>query len=107
MQVSDIELISKLYDSTQNGRISWEKTAVEDQYAAVFGGKWTVTIDKGTSPEGVRYWLSINNAEGNEILRITSREDHRISELFDLARRHALKVDEAIADLLKEIDSSF
>jgi hypothetical protein len=105
MQMNDAELVSKLYTATENARINWEKTAVPDQYAAAFGGKWTVTVDKDRTETGqVFYSLILNDAEGQEILRITSIQDAAIPELFELARRHALRVNEAIQDLLKEID---
>lgn len=106
MPPTDAELVGKLMDASENGRVNWQKTAVTDQYAAAFGGKWTVTIDKSTVDNEDYYWLSINNAEGEEILKIFGSEDKRVERLFEVARRHALRVNEAIKDLIKELDES-
>jgi hypothetical protein len=101
--ISDYELVSKILDATEFERIDWQKTAVEAQFAAAFGGKWTVTIDKSTNAVGEPdFWLSLQNAEGETILAID--DDSRLPRLFELARRHALKVNAAIADFLKELD---
>lgn len=107
MPITDAELINKLVDSTARGQTNWQRTATEDQYAAAFGGKWTVTVDKSMDQHGdATFWVAINNAEGQEILRIRGYDTERLPELFEMARRHALKVNEAIADLLKEIDDA-
>jgi hypothetical protein len=102
--VSDVEFVGKVLEATQRGRIDWQKTAVEAQYASTFGGKWTVLIDRGTDHRGNEtFWLSLQNAEGETVLRI--EQDSRLSGLFELARRYALKVNEAMADFLKELES--
>jgi hypothetical protein len=99
----DAELVSKVLDATEAGRIDWQKTAIQAQFAAAFGGKWTVTIDKSTNAVGEpSFWLSLENAEGETILTIDA--DPRLRRLFELARRHAFKVNDAIADFLKELD---
>jgi hypothetical protein len=99
--LSDAELIGKILDSTVRGKIDWQKTAEQSQFAAAFGGKWTVLIDQGVKDPHL-FWLTLQNAEGEELLSISS--DARLSDLYDKARRQALKVDEAITDLLKELE---
>lgn len=102
--ITDQELISKLLEATNEGRIRWEKSQVKDQFAAKYGGKWTLTIDKAESDEGPYelYWLALCNPQEEEILRIS--QEPGLGELFELARRRALKVDEALQDLLNEIE---
>jgi hypothetical protein len=46
----------------------------------------------------------MQDSTGETMLRINDSDDARISDLWELARRYALKVDDAIADLLKELD---
>src|ERR1700689_2840324 len=88
---------------TERDRIDWQKTAVEAQYAAAFGGKWTVLIDQSAESDTPdRFWLSLQNAEGETILKID--DDSRLPRVFELARRKALKVNEAISDFLKELE---
>ena len=103
--ITDQELTSKLLQGTIEGRIPWEKTEVDLQFAAKYAGKWTLTIDKShpDDPDD-HYWLALSNEEGEEILKILSSQEARLDELFELARRYALKVDEALKDILKEID---
>jgi hypothetical protein len=103
MAAADIELVTKLMQATETGRIDWQKTATSDRYAASFGGRWTVVIDYNANSEH-RYFLALKDSEGQEVLRIW--DDLRLSNLFESARRKALKIDEAIADVLKELDKT-
>jgi hypothetical protein len=48
--------------------------------------------------------LDMQDSTGETMLRINDSDDARISDLWELARRYALKVDDAIADLFKELD---
>jgi hypothetical protein len=100
-KLDDKELVTRIISSTENGKIDWQKTAVGAQYAASFGGKWIVLID--SAGEGERFWLTLQNSEGETLLRIDEHSDYRLANLFEMARRRALKVDDAIADLLKEL----
>jgi len=105
--ITDQELITKLVQATDEGRIRWSKTNVADRFAAKYAGKWALTIDKADPEdpyEGPSYWLALSNAEGEEILRIYPSEDTPLHQLFDLVRRRALKIDEALGDLLQEME---
>jgi hypothetical protein len=101
MPTSDFEFVGKILDATRKGKVDWEKTATDDQYAASFSGRWTVLIDK---MRGGTYVLVMEDAEGNEMLRIGSDSDSRLEDLFELARRHALNVNQAIEDVMKELN---
>jgi len=48
--------------------------------------------------------LELKNSEGETMVRFYESDDVRIPVLQESARRHALKIDEALAGLLKEID---
>ena len=105
--ITDAELISKLLQATEDRRISWEKAEVEDQFVAKYAVKWTLKVDKSYEPDSphIDYWLALFNVRGEEILRVDSSDEPRLDRLFELARRRALKVDEALSDLLKEIET--
>jgi hypothetical protein len=109
--ITDAELITKLVQATDDGRLTWGKSEVKDQFAARYAGKWTLKIDKNFSPDPDTdepyplYWLALYNAGGEEILKIQSSDEQQLDRLFELARRRALKVDEALSDLLKEIET--
>jgi len=104
--ITDEELISKLVEATREGRLRWTKTEVTDRFASRYAGKWSLTIDMSQEPDErfASYWLALSNAEGEEILKIYPSQDTPLHALFDLARRRALKIDEALEDLLKEIE---
>jgi hypothetical protein len=104
-ETADAALITKLLRATRNGKITWEKTTTQDQFAASYAGKWTVAVDKSEDRDtGAEfYYLTITNAEGEEVLRIYNVSAKQLPQLFEQARRRSLKVDEAVSDLLKEI----
>jgi hypothetical protein len=103
--INDKALIARLLRATLAGKLNWENTATPDQFAASYGGRWTLTVDRSGNPgeEGPSFYLTITNAQGEEVLRIWGQRDNVLPKLFEQARRHALKVDEALGDLLKEI----
>jgi hypothetical protein len=106
-RISDQELINSLIVATEEDRIDWQPSGTVDQYTASFGGKWTLVIDKGQNSSGDDiFWLDVKDSAGENIVRLTPYDDNRIPALFEMARRFALKIDQALADLLKEIDKA-
>jgi hypothetical protein len=102
--INDKDLIASLLRATQAGKLGWESTSTPDRFAASYGGRWTLTVDKSTNDNDDTYfYLTISNAQGEEILRIWGQRDNVLPKLFERARRHALRVDEALGDLIKEI----
>jgi hypothetical protein len=103
--IKDAELIAKLLEATRNKKLAWEKTGAPEQFAASYGGKWTLNLDKteNQSGPGWDYYLTITNSSGEEVLRIWDQPDNELPKLFEQARRYALRVDEALTDLIKEI----
>lgn len=105
-KITNVQLIDSVQTASEQGRIDWQPTGTPEQFAASFGGKWTLVIDKSTGPGGQEiFYLDLQDSTGQSILRITNWDSERISGLYEMARRHALKVDEALADLLKELDN--
>jgi hypothetical protein len=103
--INDTDLIAKLLRATQAGKPGWESTSTPDAFAASYGGRWTLAVGKSEneSQGSTDYYLTISNSQGEEILRIWDQPDNQLPKLFEQARRHALKVDEALSDLIKEI----
>jgi hypothetical protein len=100
---TDSEFVEKLLNATQEGRVDWLPTAIEKQFAAAFSGKWTVLVDQSRKDPD-QYWLTLKDSDGQEMLTIFTADDRRISLVFEAARRQALKVDVALADVIKELD---
>jgi hypothetical protein len=103
--IDDKDLIATLLRATLGGKLSWESTGTPDRFAASYGGRWTLTVDRSMDEDrgSTNFYLTITNAQGEEILRIWGQPDNVLPRLFERARRHALKVDEALGDLIKEI----
>ena len=105
MPISDQDIITKILSASLEGKIDWKPTARSSEFAASFGGKWTLLADSFQSQTGgLIEDLTMKDSAGKQLIRITSRVDPRVSDLYELARRQALKVDEALEDLFKEID---
>src|SRR5215813_2271665 len=97
-EITDANLISKLLRATKKKKIGWEITATKDRFAASYGGKWTLTVDKSPNEDtgSTDYYLTITDAEGQEVFRIWDQPNNDLPALFEQARRNALKVDEAL-----------
>ncbi len=99
-KVTNAELVQRIITATEEGRIDWQPTAKPQEFTANFGGKWTLVIfDWGPGSR-----LDMVDSEGELLIRVVSEENLRVPELHEMARRHALKIDEAVVDLLNEID---
>ena len=107
MTQSDNELVQKLFDSTAAGKVAWEPSGITDQFKCTFASKWVITVDKGTDENDgtTYYWLKLTDfSRGTTILQLYSPEAEGLQQLFELARRRALRIDEAISDLMRELD---
>jgi len=109
------EIIRKLLEKTRQGRVHWEQANAsgEVQY---LGSRETFRCSLG--PEGpnsfsfevghdtIQGWLSMTDQGGSQIFRVeandlpTSPEEEEtstmIEELYDLARRQVLKIDQKL-----------
>ena len=103
-KITNHELINRIIVATDQDRIDWQTTARSQEFTSSFGGKWTLVLSHYFTALQDVYALEVKDSEGEILNRVTSLEDNRIQELHEMARRHALKIDEALADLLKEID---
>jgi hypothetical protein len=102
--MDNTDLVIKLLDATKQGKIDWRPTAKTDEFTASFGGKWTLLCRQFATGSQIVERLSLQNAAGEELLSIRDSDISNVTRLYEMARRYALKVDEAIADLMKEID---
>ncbi len=102
-KVTNYEFASRIIMATDQGRIDWQPTAQAREFTASFGGKWTLLVSQPMS-EQFHAVLTVKDSEGETIIRIVSTEDPRLDDLHEMARRMALKIDDALVDLLSEID---
>ena len=106
-----ITVIKQLHKKTLAGKIFWEATVEADVYQASFPGS-TIKI----FPQGADYVVMIYNDEGVLIEEVNDTdfdpddfgdEDPYafLDELYSMARRRALGVDEALDSLLDELEA--
>ena len=99
---TEIQLLLKLLESTRRKQIDWSPTAQELQFSGSVAGKYTLLVQK--NPFTNLVWLTVKNVDGDELVSLNNQSDERVDQLYDLAKRQVLKIDEQVADLMKELD---
>jgi hypothetical protein len=98
----DLALVKHIIKLTREGKLQWEATAASGEFTASIKGKYNVSVLRNFSNyEGEDYSLKLVDESERELLRLTNHDYVEIGELFELARRISLNVDEAIDDILK------
>jgi hypothetical protein len=100
-----IALIRVLAEKTRNNEIVWEKTSNPDAFQTSFPNYSIVLLERLGEVT-----LHLANEKGEVIERYSSTPaptdiDHMMHETFELARRKALGVDQALDDILKTLDA--
>lgn len=113
-----VRLLENLLKATEEGRIHWETTARTGTYRVSLG-QGMVRIGLIEDPLHGQYGASLNGEESNyqlvlldqsgravdSVSQIPDRPD-LLENLYNLARRDALKVDNFIDLLLKDVEKS-
>ncbi len=111
------KLVVMLHQKTLDGKVKWEKTSKVGLFLATFSGSSVrmFTKENEDSPEDLDYYLTIYNAQGDRVEVVSDillqRADEKfggyklLSETYEMARRIALGVDDAIDALLSELDN--
>ena len=104
-QLDATGLVTAILEKTRAGKLKWEETAGEEVFIASVGGNTTLKVwrdDSFGSPAYYHCTLSLLDENGKILLE--SREpDAMLDELFTLARRIALKVDERVDKLMETL----
>ena len=106
-----LQLFQEVLAKTKAGRIRWEPTANELQYFSVLPGGETLSVvethEKDNWGSDVQDLVLVLRSDERELLRVTSDIDDvgwkGLSELYELARRQALRVDAAVDKVLGEL----
>lgn len=99
------EIIPKLLERTDQGKINWGPTASEDTFAAVIGN-WSVSV---AIPRHIAMpTIRIHDGSGQLLEQLSlSRSDanyRSLQELHRKAKRNALGIDRQLEGLLAELD---
>ncbi len=99
------DIILKLLERTDQGRVDWEATVNEDVYVAVIGNL-SVSLNQDFR-KGVT--VQILDEQGREIRALSSSSGEALEvsaalgELYSKAKRSALQVDSRLDELLTEL----
>ena len=110
------QMIVKLVEKTQKGFLKWEETGSPAIFQAAFPGyavqAWTSrNID---DPQYEDYYLRIIDGEGktveevsdNDLKNVLDNPYDTMKELFNVARRSALGVENALNSILDSLEES-
>jgi len=105
-----IKFFDGVLSKTRAGRIPWGPTAEESKFIAAIGGQFVLSISAEDSEDSYgqivrRYSLILSDRNGVELTTVTNSDDgiawQEIQELYETARRKALRVDEKIDNVLE------
>ena len=97
----DILLVKFLTEATETGRIKWEFTAEENQFVTALKGKYKILLTK----LGPCYMRMVDK-DGKELLAISSDDYGQVADLYELARRVAFSVDDAIDEIVGDLEAN-
>ena len=105
-------IITSLLRKTKNGEIRWEETSSNSKFMVSFS-RGNITIDLRTDEFGDEIVvIEIQNEYGKTAEEITAsgvrewmqNSESVFLELYQLARRHALRIEEILDQLLLDLD---
>ncbi|MDQ3685968.1 MAG: hypothetical protein M3430_10270 [Acidobacteriota bacterium] len=99
------ELLERLFERTKNGVADWQATPREDEYIIYLQG-YSISLQSSFSS----YVIAIRNDKGKVIDEFTvwGHDLHweKVNEIYTTARRKALKIDEVVEEVLKQLRSA-
>ncbi len=98
-----LRLVNGLIEKTKADELVWETTSNENTFQVAFS-EHTITIEEYVDTDNdLVLMLAIFDSEGRKIDSANQWSVANVKELYDLARRWALGVDEALDSLLEEL----
>jgi len=110
-----LKLVRLLHAKTQAGELQWERTAYLNNFQSSFPSYVVrVSMKQGEADAGPDYYVAIRDQEGTLIERAGDADIERavpnsrafvlMGELYSMARRQALGVNQALDSLLSELE---
>jgi hypothetical protein len=102
-------ILLKLENKTMQGKAAWKETAVDNKFVLDLE-KYSISmlLSKQEGTPGLLYF-EIINPQGKKIESFSARQEDlegdSISSFIKLVRRKVLKVDEALKEVLHELDT--
>jgi hypothetical protein len=106
------KLVPRIHEKSQRGEIPWQKSA-DGRFESSFPG-YTVEVYSRISDE-VSWWgIRIYNEEGDIVEDVDDTDltqnvrgqpwEKIMKEIYEMARRKALRIDQAIDELISELE---
>lgn len=109
-----LNLVLKLHAKTKEGQIKWERTASSNIFQYAFPSYVVRISVKQGDADAPDYYITVKDSDGTTIESASDVSIGRafpnakvfatMEELFTLARREALGVDQALDSLLSELE---
>jgi hypothetical protein len=104
------EIFLRLHEKTKRGEINWEETEKETEFQAALPA-YSIRIAREEGQDSVYYYLKIFNQEGKVIEEVAEIDllsewesgQPKMRELYEMARRIAMRVEEALDSILLEL----
>jgi len=97
------ELVDTILARTREGKLTWEELSLTGFLVRV--GQTMIIIDRS---RGGQITLRITDEAGKTIEAVDQQPfigDQPLTEIYELARRQVLKVDETLSDLKRKLDT--
>jgi hypothetical protein len=110
-----LKLVQRLHAKTAAGELQWDKTVSKNSFQTAFPSYVVrVSVNYTEDDEAPDYHVAVRDGAGTTIESVSDRDIHNVlpdskayslmNELFTMARRKALGVNQAIESLLNELD---
>ena len=96
----EIKLVEQLLDKTRRQMLSWEPTARGEEFFSTLGGDLSFAVGPWAAGS---YALIMRDQHGRKLLGIDSDDVTQVSELYRMAQRQGLKVDESLDQVLEQL----
>ena len=99
-RIQETKLVNQLLDKTKKRSIAWEPTARDDEFVSTLSGNVSFTVSTWRESEA----LTMRDAVDRVLLRVDSDAVPLVTQLYEEARRVALKVDESLDEVLGQLE---
>jgi hypothetical protein len=96
------EIFDMLFERSKEGKLDWTRLSSGSFYVNV--GENAVSLDRSSNDE---YGMTVQNSEGITVGRLRFSSDEgkeKAKELYEIARRRALRVDETFDKIKEALD---
>jgi len=100
------DLIALLRQGTDRGSLAWTETVEQNRFRCSFGKGTVELIFQTTPPIPDRYGIALFDAKNTLLEELWARSEgdaQAMGDLYDKVRRSVLRIDQAIQDLVNEI----